>query len=64
MFYDKDNTNDYFGGLFMRVFWVIKMISSFTISLKEGDKKSIFIYLGLMIFSILLLVVSSVKYFF
>ncbi|MGG1606926.1 hypothetical protein [Bacillus wiedmannii] len=64
MFYDEDSTNDHFGGLFMMVFFGIKIISSFMISLKEGDKKSIFIDVGLMIFSILLLVVSSVKYFF
>ncbi|MGE6595268.1 hypothetical protein [Bacillus proteolyticus] len=64
MFYDKDNTNDHYGGLFIMVFWIIKMISSFTISLKEGDKKSVFIDLGLVIFSVLLLVVTSVKYFF
>ncbi|PEJ54331.1 hypothetical protein CN676_08850 [Bacillus wiedmannii] len=64
MFYDEDSTNDHFGGLFMMVFFGIKIISSFMISLKEGDKNSIFIYLGLVIFSVLLLVVSSVKYFF
>ncbi|MGH1041894.1 hypothetical protein COM04_10110 [Bacillus wiedmannii] len=64
MFYDEDSTNDHFGGLFMMVFFGIKIISSFMISLKEGDKNSIFIDLGLVIFSVLLLVVSSVKYFF
>ncbi len=64
MFYDEDSTNDHFGGLFMMVFFGIKIISNFMMSIKEGDKKSIFIDVGLMIFSILLLVVSSVKYFF
>ena len=64
MFYDEDSTNDHLGWLFMMVFFAIKIISSFMISLKEGDKKSVFIDLGLMIFSVLLLVVTSVKYFF
>ncbi len=64
MFYDEDSTNDHFGWLFMMVFFAIKIISSFMISLKEGDKKSVFIDLGLVIFSVLLLVVTSVKYFF
>ncbi|MGG0151866.1 hypothetical protein [Bacillus mycoides] len=63
MFYDKDNTNDHFGGLFMMVFFAIKIISNFVITLKEGDKKSVFIDLGLVVFVVLLLVVSSVKYF-
>ncbi|PKJ57371.1 hypothetical protein [Bacillus sp. SN10] len=62
MFYDKDSTNDHFGGVFMMVFFGIKIISSFMISLKEGDKKAVFIDLGLVIFSVLLLVVASVKY--
>ena len=64
MFYDEDSTNDHLGWLFMMVFFAIKIISSFMISLKEGDKKSVFIDLGLIIFSVLLLVVTSVKYFF
>ncbi|MBS9801970.1 hypothetical protein [Bacillus toyonensis] len=64
MFYDEDSTNDHFGWLFMMVFFAIKIISSFMISLKEGDKKSVFIDFGLVIFSVLLLVVTSVKYFF
>ncbi|HDX9491896.1 MULTISPECIES: hypothetical protein [Bacillus cereus group] len=64
MFYDEDSTNDHLGWLFMMVFFAIKIISSFMISLKEGDKKSVFIDLGLVIFSVLLLVVTSVKYFF
>ncbi|MFB6584245.1 hypothetical protein ACFCVQ_01120 [Bacillus thuringiensis] len=64
MFYDEDSTNDHFGWLFMMVFFAIKIISSFMISLKEGDKKSVFIDLGLVIFSVLFLVVTSVKYFF
>ncbi|MGR5987207.1 hypothetical protein ACT7CT_09205 [Bacillus sanguinis] len=63
MFYDEDSTNDHFGGLFMMVFFGIKIISNFMMSIKEGDKKSIFIDVGLMIFFVLL-VVSSVKYFF
>ncbi|TKI93156.1 hypothetical protein FC699_18475 [Bacillus wiedmannii] len=64
MFYDEDSTNDYFGGLFMMVFWIIKMISSFTISLKEGDKKSVLLDLGLVLFSFYLIFVYSTKYFF
>ncbi|PEU93544.1 hypothetical protein CN415_11620 [Bacillus cereus] len=64
MFYDEDSTNDHFGGLFMMVFFGIKIISSFMISLKEGDKKAVYIDLGLVVFSVLLLVVTSVKYFF
>lgn len=64
IFYDEDSTNDHFGWLFMMVFFAIKIISSFMISLKEGDKKSVFIDLGLVIFSVLFLVVTSVKYFF
>lgn len=63
MFYDEDSTNDHFGGLFMMVFFGIKIISNFMITLKEGDKKSVFIDLGLVVFVVLLLVVSSVKYF-
>ncbi|PGK38972.1 hypothetical protein CN907_14040 [Bacillus anthracis] len=64
MFYDDDYTNDYLGGLFMMVFFGIKIISSFMISLKEGDKKAVLLDLGLVVFSVLLLVVASVKYFF
>ncbi|ABY45656.1 hypothetical protein [Bacillus mycoides] len=63
MFYDEDSTNDHFGGLFMMVFFGIKIISNFMITLKEGDKKSVFIDLGLVVFVVLLLVFSSVKYF-
>lgn len=49
MFYDEDSTNDHFGGLFMMVFFAIKIVSSFLISLKEGDKKAVFIDLGLVV---------------
>ncbi|MGN5649330.1 hypothetical protein [Bacillus sp. Brlt_9] len=59
MFYDEDPTNDYFGGLFMMVFFGIKIISSFMMSIKERDKKSIFIDLGLVTFCVLLLIVTS-----
>ena len=55
MFYDEDSTNDHFGGLFMMVFFGIKIISNFMMSIKEGDKKSIFIDVGLMIFLFFLL---------
>ncbi|WP_263701284.1 hypothetical protein [Bacillus thuringiensis] len=48
MFYDEDYTNDHFGWLFMMVFFAIKIVSSFIISLKEGDKKAVFIDLGLV----------------
>ncbi|PGS44706.1 hypothetical protein COC58_01520 [Bacillus cereus] len=59
MFYDEDPTNDHFGGLFMMVFFGIKIISSFIISLKEGDKQAVFIDLGLVILCVLLLIVTS-----
>ncbi|MED0937375.1 hypothetical protein P4T37_11765 [Bacillus mobilis] len=59
MFYDEDSTNDHFGGLFMMVFFGIKIISSFIISLKEGDKQAVFIDLGLVILCVLLLIVTS-----
>lgn len=49
MFYDEDYTNDHFGWLFMMVFFAIKIVSSFLISLKEGDKKSVFLDVGLII---------------
>ncbi|RDV59344.1 hypothetical protein [Bacillus anthracis] len=49
MFYDDDYTNDHFGGLFMMVFFGIKIISSFKMSIKEGDKKAVFLDVGLMI---------------
>ncbi|MGZ7150343.1 hypothetical protein [Bacillus sp. BC08] len=55
MFYDEDSTNDHFGGLFMMVFFGIKIISNVMMSIKEGDKKSIFIDVGLMIFLFFLL---------
>ncbi|PEM49074.1 hypothetical protein [Bacillus wiedmannii] len=55
MFYDKDYTNDHFGWLFIMVFFGIKIISNFMMSIKEGDKKSIFIDVGLMIFLFFLL---------
>ncbi|PEM07776.1 hypothetical protein [Bacillus wiedmannii] len=59
MFYDKDYTNDHFGWLFMMVFFAIKIVSSFLISLKEGDKKAVFIDLGLVVLCVLLLIVTS-----
>ncbi|HFK1473909.1 TPA: hypothetical protein ACGXMG_002163 [Bacillus paranthracis] len=59
MFYDEDSTNDHFGGLFMMVFFAIKIVSSFLISLKEGDKKAVFIDLGLVALCVLLLIVTS-----
>ncbi|MFL0490412.1 MULTISPECIES: hypothetical protein [Bacillus] len=59
MFYDEDPKNDHFGGLFMMVFFGIKIISSFIINLKEGDKKAVFIDLGLVILCVLLLIVTS-----
>ncbi|HDR4602181.1 hypothetical protein OB975_18670 [Bacillus cereus] len=49
MFYDDDYTNDHFGGLFMMGFFGIKIISSFIMSIKEGDKKAVFLDVGLMI---------------
>ncbi|QUG86036.1 hypothetical protein [Bacillus nitratireducens] len=64
MFYDEDSTNDHFGGLFMMVFFGIKIISNFIISVREGDKKSVLLDIGLVVISCVLLVVFSVKYFF
>jgi hypothetical protein len=55
MFYYEDSTNDHFGGLFMMVFFGIKIISNFMMSIKAEDKKSIFIDVGLMIFLFFLL---------
>ncbi|AIY76225.1 TPA: hypothetical protein ACLQU7_001675 [Bacillus tropicus] len=59
MFYDEDYTKDHFGWLFMMVFFAIKIVSSFLISLKEGDKKAVFIDLGLVVLCVLLLIVTS-----
>ncbi|MFE6134686.1 hypothetical protein [Bacillus sp. NPDC057893] len=64
MFYDEDYTNDHFGWLFLVAFWMVKSISGFTISLKEGDKKSVLIDLGLVLCSFYLFFVYSMKYFF
>ncbi|MBE7095857.1 hypothetical protein [Bacillus cereus] len=55
MFYDEDPTNDHFGGLFMMVFFGIKIISNFMMSIKEGDKKAVLLDIGLMIFLFFLL---------
>ncbi|MGH0595796.1 hypothetical protein ACQVPY_26525 [Bacillus pretiosus] len=55
MFYDEDSTNDHFGGVFMMVFFGIKIISNFMMSIKEGDKKAVFLDIGLMIFLFFLL---------
>jgi len=59
MFYDEDYTNYHFRWLFMMVFFAIKIVSSFLISLKEGDKKAVFIDLGLVVLCVLLLIVTS-----
>ncbi|WP_242241016.1 hypothetical protein [Bacillus cereus group sp. BfR-BA-01309] len=64
MFYDEDYTNDHFGWLFFAIFWVIKSISSSKASLKDGDKKSVLLDVGLVVISCVLLVVFSMKYFF
>ncbi|MFK4290463.1 hypothetical protein ABH955_004718 [Bacillus sp. RC240] len=64
MFYDEDSTNDHFGGLFMMVFFGIKIISNFMMSIKEGDKKAVLLDVGLVVISCVLLFVFSVKYFF
>lgn len=64
MFYDKDYTNDHFGWLFMILFWMVKSISWFTVSLKERDKKSVLLDLGLVLFSFYLFFVYSMKFFF
>ncbi|WP_439874289.1 hypothetical protein ACSLGG_23195 [Bacillus mycoides] len=64
MFYDEDSTNDHFGWLFMMVFFGIKIISNFMMSIKEGDKKAVLLDVGLVVISCVLLVVFIVKYFF
>ncbi|MGK8830685.1 hypothetical protein ACRS8Y_12000 [Bacillus paranthracis] len=64
MFYDEDSTNDHFGWLFFAIFWVIKSISSSKISLKDRDKKSVLLDVGLVVISCVLLAAFSVKYFF
>lgn len=63
MFYDEDSTNDHFGWFFFAVFWVIKSISSSKVSLKDRDKKSVLLDVGLVVISFVFLVVFSVKYF-
>ncbi|MCU4768640.1 hypothetical protein OCF65_07945 [Bacillus toyonensis] len=64
MFYDKDYTNDHLGGLFLVAFWMVRSMFGITISVKEGDKKSVFIDLGLVLFSFYLLFYYSMKFFF
>ncbi|ACM14909.1 Uncharacterised protein [Streptococcus pneumoniae] len=64
MFYDDDYTNDHFDWLFFAIFWVIKSISSSKISLKDRDKKSVLLDVGLVVISCVLLAAFSVKYFF
>lgn len=59
MFYDEDYTNDHFGGVFMMAFFGIKIISSFIMSIKEGDKKAVFLDVGLVVLCVLLLIVTS-----
>ncbi len=66
MFYDEDSMNDYFGWFFFAIFWVIKSISSSKVSLKDRDKKSVLLDVGLVVISFIsfiFLVVFSVKYF-
>lgn len=63
MFYDEDSMNDYFGWVFFEIFWVIKSISSSKVSLKDRDKKSVLLDVGLVVISFIFLVVFSVKYF-
>ncbi len=50
-------------GSFFAVFWVIKSISSSKVSLKDRDKKSVLLDVGLVVISFVFLVVFSVKYF-
>ncbi len=64
MFYDKDYTNDHLGGLFLVAFWMVRSMFGITISVKEGDKKSVFIDLGLVLLSFYLLFYYSMKFFF
>ncbi len=51
-------------GSFFAIFWVIKSISSSKVSLKDRDKKSVLLDVGLVVISFVFLVVFSVKYFF
>ncbi|MED1567200.1 hypothetical protein [Bacillus paramycoides] len=64
MFYDEDYTNDHYGWLFLVIGWIVRSVFSITISLKEGDKKSVLLDLGLVLFSFYLIFVYSTKYFF
>ncbi|SIR48143.1 hypothetical protein SAMN05878494_3956 [Bacillus cereus] len=64
MFYDEDSTNDHFGWFFFAIFWVIKSISSSKVSLKDRDKKSVLLDIGLVVISCVLLFIFSMKYFF
>ncbi|QWI18960.1 hypothetical protein EXW48_24460 [Bacillus wiedmannii] len=64
MFYDEDYKNDHYGWLFLIVCWIVRSVFSITISLKEGDKKSVLLDLGLVLFSFYLIFVYSTKYFF
>ena len=50
MFYDEDSMNDYFGWVFLHL-WVIKSISSSKVSLKDRDKKSVLLDVGLVVIS-------------
>lgn len=64
MFYDEDYKNDHYGWLFLIVCWIVRSVFSITISLKEGDKKSVLLDLGLVLFSFYLIFVYSTKYFY
>lgn len=64
MFYDEDSTNDHFGWFFFAIFWVIKSIFSSKVSLKDRDKKSVLLDVGLVVIFCVLLFVFSMKYFF
>ncbi|MBE7107033.1 hypothetical protein FT637_29955 [Bacillus cereus] len=62
MFFDDNYTNDHFGGLFLIAFWMVRSIYGFTISLKEGNKKSALIDLGLIIFAFCFLFFIFLEY--
>ncbi|EHL77402.1 hypothetical protein HMPREF1014_00201 [Bacillus sp. 7_6_55CFAA_CT2] len=57
---EKQNRGEHEG---RAIFWVIKSISSSKVSLKDRDKKSVLLDVGLVVISFIFLVVFSVKYF-
>ncbi|OQR53160.1 hypothetical protein [Bacillus sp. CDB3] len=55
MFFDKDQTNDHFGYVFLVAAWMVNSVKQFTINVKEGDKKDVLFWLSAMIISFFIL---------